>query len=161
MGLDIRAFKNLKKVESPVLNDEGYPKIYDNQWIPGASMDWSESIWKGKGFPVESNCVYEFEDVYSFSVGSYHGYNLWRDELENFKGDVAFQELIDFADNEGVIGSVLSQKLYDDFKNNYKEAIKYSETINNGKWFIEKYEDWMNAFDYARQSGLLILNSCH
>lgn len=153
MGLDIRAFKNLKKIDNPVLDRDGYPEDYDNQWLPGSSMDWSESIWKGKGYPVESNCVYEFEDVYSFPAGSYSGYNMWRYTLEGFKGDVAFQELIDFADNEGVIGSVLSQKLYDDFKNNYEEAIKYSKTINDGDWFIRKYEDWMEAFDYARQNG--------
>ena len=115
-------------------------------------MDWSESIWKGKGYPVESNCVYEFEDVYSFPAGSYSGYNRWRDDLENFRGDVAFQELIDFADNEGVIGSVLAQKLYDDFKNNHKDAIEYSKVINDD-WFIRKYEDWMEAFNYARQNG--------
>lgn len=152
MGLDIRAFKNLRKVENPILDSDGYPKDYDNQWLPGASMDWSESIWKGKGHPVESNCVYEFEDVYSFSAGSYSGYNRWRDDLENFRGDVAFQELIDFADNEGVIGSVLAQKLYDDFKNNHKDAIEYSKAINDD-WFIRKYEDYMEAFNYARQNG--------
>jgi hypothetical protein len=72
--------------------------------------------------------------------------------LENFRGDVAFQELIDFADNEGVIGSVLAQKLYDDFKNNHKDAIEYSKAINDD-WFIRKYEDWMEAFNYARQNG--------
>ena len=40
----------------------------------------------------------------------------WRDKLNEFAGNVAFQELIDFADNEGVIGSELSKKLYDDFQ---------------------------------------------
>ena len=153
MGLDIRAFKNLRKVDNPILDEDGYPEDYDNQWLPGASMDWSESIWKGKGFPVESDKVYEFEDIYSFTAGSYSGYNAWRDDLDRFKGDVAFQELIDFADNEGVIGSVLSQKLYDDFKNNYDEAVEYSKHISDGEWFIRKYKCWMSAFDYARQNG--------
>lgn len=101
MGLDIRAYKKLREVTNPVLDENGYPEDYDNQWMPGASMDWSESVWPGKGYPVDSKTIYEWEDTYEFRAGSYMGYGMWRESLREFKGDVAFQELIDFADNEG------------------------------------------------------------
>ncbi len=52
MGLDIAAYKGLKKVENPKLDEDGYPVDYDSQWKPGTSMEWSESVWPGKGFPV-------------------------------------------------------------------------------------------------------------
>lgn len=150
MGLDITAYEKLKKVENPVLDEDGYPKVYDNQWLPGGSMDWSESVWEGKGAPIDSHTVYEFEDSFDFRAGSYLGYNIWRSQLEKFKGNVAFQELIDFADNEGVIGSILARKLYGDFKTYYEEAKMYFE---NDIWFIEQYEKWMKAFKYASNDG--------
>lgn len=152
MGLDITAYRKLRKADNPILDEDGYPDDYKKQWLPGASMDWSESVWKGKGSPVDSKTVYEWENSFEFRAGSYSGYNRWRSNLEKFKGDVAFQELIDFADNEGVIGGVLSKKLFNDFKRYYDEAKRYSEEIKD-EWFIEKYKDWMKAFEYASDNG--------
>lgn len=115
MGLDIRAFKNLKEVPNSKYNADGYLLEEKKRWRPGAGMEWSESVWPGKGKPLNPQYVYEWEEVFEFSAGSYSGYNMWRDYLDEFAGNVAFQELIDFADNEGVIGSELSKKLYEDF----------------------------------------------
>lgn len=38
MGLDITAYKNLKKVEKPQLDKDGYPVNWESEWLPGASM---------------------------------------------------------------------------------------------------------------------------
>lgn len=43
MGLDIRAYGNLKEVNDTKLDEYGY-LINNNQWKPGAGMEWSESI---------------------------------------------------------------------------------------------------------------------
>lgn len=154
MGLDITAYRGLKKVLNPILAEDGYPENYDVQWMPGEGMKWSESIWTGKGEPVEYDSVYEWEDSYEFCAGSYFRYNIWRHQLEQFKGDIAFQELIDFADNEGVIGSKLAKKLYNDFLLYHKEAEKYAEKLEkDNEWFINKYCDWEKAFMFASNDG--------
>ena len=41
MGLDITAYKNLKPVENPELDDDNYPVNYDTEWMP-CSMEFSE-----------------------------------------------------------------------------------------------------------------------
>lgn len=156
MGLDITAYRQLKKIQNPKLDKDGYPENDNVQWKPGAEMKWSESIWTGKGEPLEYDEVYEWADSYDFYAGSYFGYNIWRDLLNQFKGDVAFQELIDFADNEGVIGSKLAKKLYDDFLISHKEAEKYAESLKkDNEWFIEKYYDWEKAFMLASDNGAI------
>lgn len=152
MGLDITAYKKLHKVENPILDEDGYPEDYDNEWMAGASMDWSEGIWKGRGEGVDSKTVYTYEDSYRFRAGSYFGYGWWRRELNNFKGDVAFQELINFADNEGVIGSIVAKKLLDDFKLYKEEAKEYAKTLGD-TWWLEGYYSWMKAFEYASEDG--------
>lgn len=154
MGLDITAYKGLKEVKNPQLDEDGDLVNYDTEWKPGASMEWSEKHFTGRGEGVEADKVYTFEDEFGFRAGSYSGYNWWRNELEQFKGDVAFQELINFADNEGVIGPVVSKKLLNDFKQYEQEAVEYANTLGeNGSWWLDKYRDWMKAFEYASQNG--------
>lgn len=156
MGLDITAYKKLHKVENPVLDEYGDPQNYDTQWKPGGSMDWSESVWPGKGYPIEPNAVYEWEESFNFRAGSYIGYNIWRDELDKFKGNVAFQELIDFADNEGVIGTKLSQKLKEDFQRHHDEAQAFANSDDcQLKWFMDAYEEWETAFELASNDGAI------
>lgn len=153
MGLDIRAFKGLKEVKNPQFDQYGELIDWENQWNPGASMEWSESVWPGKGKPINPKSVYEWEDCYHFRAGSYSGYNWWRDKLNEFAGNVAFQELIDFADNEGVIGSELSKKLYDDFQKYHEKAFEFSMTLDDAGWWFDKYHEWEKAFEMAKDGG--------
>lgn len=156
MGLDITAYRKLKKVENPILDEDGYVEDYEHNWKPGASMDWSESVWPGRGEGVDSQNVYEWEEDFDFRAGSYSGYNWWRSKLEEFASDKdgAFKELIDFADNEGVIGPVVSKKLYEDFKRYEKQAIDFSKTFEtDGEYWFSKYKTWMQAFEVASDGG--------
>lgn len=153
MGLDINAYKGLRKVENPKFDSDGELENWEIQWLPGASMKWSESVWPGKGKPIDADTVYEYEDCFEFRAGSYSGYNRWRDDLEKFKGDVAFQELIDFADNEGVIGSELSAKLRDDFKKYHDEAMEFAKREDVCMHFFESYCNWEKAFAMAAENG--------
>lgn len=49
MGLDITARKSLKEVENPIVDEDGYPEDWENQWKPGGSMEWSEENFPGRG----------------------------------------------------------------------------------------------------------------
>ena len=60
-----------------------------------------------------------------------------------------FIELIQFADNEGVIGTTVSGKLLSDF-NKYEEDAKM---FSQDDWFYRKYCDWKHAFAIASQNG--------
>ena len=152
MGLDIRAYRGLKKVENPLLDEDEYPEN-DNEWTPGVGMEFSEEYFPGRGEGLESNAVYAWEDTFYFSAGSYSGYNWWRDKLEDFSDGDSFIELINFADNEGVIGPIVSKKLYNDFIKNHYRAIIYSETLEDGDYWLKKYKEWEKAFEMASDNG--------
>lgn len=151
MGLDIRAYKELREVENPQFDEDGWLINEDTEWKPGASMAWSETHFPGRGKGIDANKVYAYKETYYFRAGSYIGYNVWREKLHKFKGDVAFQELINFADNEGVIGPVVSRKLYDDFKKYEEDAKEYSREV--GSHWLTKYYEWTKAFEFASNNG--------
>jgi hypothetical protein len=154
MGLDITAYKNLKIVENPILDEDAQPLNWETEWKPGASMEWSESVFQGRGEGVDSNTVYTWEDSFRFRAGSYSGYNMWRSKLEDFATGDQFQELINFADNEGVIGPVDSKKLAKDFIDNELSYIAFIACSGvDEDWYIDKYMDWKNAFIMASENG--------
>ena len=154
MGLDINAYKKLTEVENPQWDENAEELLnWESEVQFGESMDWSEKHFKGRGEGIDSKKVYKWEDVYEFRAGSYSGYNVWRDELERFSEGNQFYELINFADNEGVIGYVVSEKLYNDFKDNELRAKEYSKNISDGEYWFEKYKEWEKAFEYAKEGG--------
>lgn len=156
MGLDIVALTKLKEVENPSLDENGYVVNSETEWKPGESMKWSEKYYAGRAEGLDADTVYSYDFHFCFRAGSYSGYNYWRSLLEKFKGDVGFQELIHFADNEGVIGPVVSKKLYGDFKKYEKEAEAFSKTFEDGVWFLDKYKDWLSGFELASNNGAVI-----
>lgn len=154
MGLDITAYRKLKVVENPIFDEDGDLFNWDSEWKPGASMDWSERHFPGRAEGIDSKTVYEYEDSYDFRAGSYSGYGVWRSELKRFNGNIAFQELINFADNEGVIGYVVAKKLAKDFSDHEAEAKEFAKTLgDNGEWWLAKYYDWKKAFEMASDNG--------
>lgn len=173
MGLDIIIYKNLKKVDNV---DRNVDRDVDRYWTPGPAMDWSEKHFPGRGEGVDSNSYYNYDDYDSFRAGSYSGYGWWRAKLEllskiiksaqivkskdvkestkHIMGkDDPFIELTNFADNQGVIGPVISKKLYNDFCIYEKEAIEFSKTFEDGDYWLEKYTEWKNAFRMASENG--------
>lgn len=155
MGLDITAYKKLKVVENPQVDEDGDLVNWETEWTPGESMKWSEKHFPGRGEGIIADSTYTYEDSFGFRAGSYSSYGYWRDKLEEFKENEAFQELIDFADNEGVIGPVVSKKLLEDFKQHEKEAEEFSKTFDDGGWFIQQYKMWMEAFEMAADDGAI------
>jgi len=153
MGLDITVYKNLQVVDNPQLDEDGELLNYDTEWKPGASMEWSEKYFPGRGEGIEPNKVYSWDVAYEFEAGSYSGYNWWREKLKEFAEGDQFKELIDFADNEGVIGFVVAEKLYKDFKENRNRAKEYSKTLDDGEYWFSKYLKWEEAFEKAKEHG--------
>ncbi|MMZ43840.1 hypothetical protein D1872_54080 [compost metagenome] len=153
MGLDITAYKKLVKVENPKLDADGELEDYENQWQTDGSMKWSERHWPGRAEGLEFGTVYIYGESLGFRAGSYSGYNLWRKMLSDFAEANAFQELIEFSDCEGVIGPVVSAKLAKDFTDYEERARKYADTFERGEWWIEKYQEWKEAFQLAADGG--------
>lgn len=64
-----------------------------------------------------------------------------------------FSELIDFADNEGVLDWEVSEKLFEDFEN-YKELAK----IELEKPWIDFYMQWGEVFKVAKNKGVVVFH---
>ncbi len=153
MGLDITAYRKLKVVEEPKFDEYGDLVEWDTQWKPGGSMEWSEEHFPGQGEGVDPQKVYTWEEAFGFRAGSYSGYNWWRAKLELFAEGEDFRELINFADNEGVIGPVVSKKLAKDFEKNKEKAQEFSKTLDDGEWWFGQYKRWQEAFEMAADNG--------
>ena len=155
MGLDITAGKNAKFVRA-YQNDDlslGYHHVYATKDFP----DQADGLQEG---------WYSVEDEHSFRAGSYGGYNQWREELScrfldaspelvwsdpvRFQ-DKPFFELINFSDAEGTIGPRTSAKLYEDFK----AHIPSESDDPSDNYFLNKYKQWMRAFELAAQNGFV------
>ncbi len=162
MGLDIAAYKKLTKAPDAVLDADGWPVDYNKYWrAHPASIEFAEANWPGRAEGIEPGVIYAFADQFRFRAGSYGGYNAWRDELARFIGrrsakefwdsgspSGSFSELIDFADNEGVIGPVVAAKLAKDFADNQTRADAFSDA-----YWRDRYGDWRKAFTMAADNG--------
>ncbi len=191
MGLDISVISNIKPMDLPEGMKKWSEEYYNWEEEEGKEF-WSPYNMAhferhSEGLP-DSELVYSDDGEYfSFRAGSYSGYGEWRNDLAIAAGyeggseevwmkadggeyGFPFEELINFPDNEGVIGPVVSQKLYDDFVN-YEKDIDHSidqwylkmnpEKEYYGddvKWFKAKYKDWKYAFDIARKNGMVIFH---
>ena len=162
MGLDITAYKNVKLIGAAQSYEE-YEENYDwretdyiETWVPNHFGDAYAGTIPGS--------VYEAEDSFGFRAGSYSGYNYWRNWLSiTFLGVSAqevwdnaetysnkpFWRLIEFADNEGVIGPIWSAKLAIDFANHQATV----DALPCEQWLKDCYAYWRKAFEMAAQNG--------
>ena len=159
MGLDITAYSRLHEVE----RDNEYVKEFleHGHWfeIHDAVLQWQNKEFPGRANGLKAG-VYSFCDQLSFRAGSYGGYNEWRDQLANMIGwenaedywkdakpGEPFYDLINFADNEGTIGSEAAAKLARDFVAYDKDAA----LLDSG--FYHSYRLWRMAFTIAADNG--------
>lgn len=166
MGLDITAYRKLEAALAQGFDADGEPlqmgavRFYRNGDFPGRADDIDESV------------IYVPSESFEFHAGSYGGYNQWREQLAELAGyplgeyvqwGVAaesrcvacwsgakgpFSELINFADNEGVIGASVSAKLAKDFAEHQAKADAHPD-----ERFRDRYADWRLAFEMAANSG--------
>lgn len=156
MGLDIRAYSNLKNgvarqdnsdSDDDDFEDSDLIQLYDNVHFPG----------RAEG--IDCNLAYEYDDSMGFRAGSYSGYGHWRHQLAQLAGydgaedawkkiNGPFWELINFSDCEGTIGPVVSAKLAKDFADFQEKADAHQD-----KYFRSSYEYWRTAFEMAKENG--------
>lgn len=163
MGLDITAYRKLTPDPDAKRDEDGEPVDYDNHYCPGAGVKWSQKEWPERAPELNHETVYSFEDAFGFRAGSYSGYNQWRATLAEFAasiftgGRLPFGELIDFADNEGAIGTATSARLAEDFATHQASAEEWASwtpTVSaHGGWFINLYGQWRKAFEMAADGG--------
>ena len=81
-----------------------------------------------------------------------------RDVCQYLSGwNAPFVELINFPDNEGVIGPVVAAKLAKDFAEFEHRAEEYSASIPDGTDWLENYREWKCAFEMAAKDGAVVL----
>lgn len=174
MGVDITAYKQIKKIECH-FNADGEPIK------PGTDepMDYDdyEQFYKNPDFPgraddIEDKGVYSCEDADHVFCISYGGYNRLRDQLAKVAGyplgqyeqygkmydsycvdcwhgkTGPFSELINFSDCEGVIGTTISAKLAKDFADFQEKA-----EAEGDERFLAFYHAMKSGFEMASDSG--------
>lgn len=111
---------------------------------------------------IISNIWYQYETCMTFGAGSYPSYGAWRRELAKiggydqkdvWEGRIAegpFVELVNFADNEGVLGPETSAKLARDFEDRMERA----RNMMDGDDF-RLYGKWLKALTMAADGGLI------
>lgn len=163
MGLDITAYSKLTLAVNPEMKD-GELVDYDNHFtVSPTIIAWTEQNWPKRTEGVLPG-IYTFADCYGFRAGSCSGYNRWREWLAAFAGHGTpdavwkaenasgpFVELIDFADNEGVIGPVVAAKLAKDFADHQARAEQFMGGQRD--YWLARYADWRKAFELAADGG--------
>ena len=176
MGLDITYCENIKLYEGkvdedgePMIND--YVRVYENP-------DFKNHCEHNSGY-------YTTNYSNDFRAGSYSGYGYFRNKLAGimgyeysmkdhsflgktyqFKDHVInagdpFEELINFSDCEGAIGTIYSKKLYEDFKNNHQfifDQLGLDDDHDQDTKFVEVYVLFMEAFRVASNNGVVIFH---
>ena len=159
MGLDIIAYSRLKKNE--YLSNK---KDEDKDYIDGDCLIMSprlaeiEKAFPGRTEPLKYNGdVYDCENYVCISIGSYGTYGWFRRALEAFSENCdCFNELINFSDCEGVIGSIVSKKLYEDFSSNqelFEQWIYQKYSVFECELLLRMYHKFKWAFEIAKDGG--------
>ncbi len=163
MGLDIRAYNQIEfvcegsalNVESPEAKGLVYLYAFPGEIFQARADGFKDGFYKVHGAQL------------IFRAGSYSGYNQWRNILseimlgtsansvwetpKEFEG-YPFYELINFADNEGIIGPKTSMKLSLDFEMHRE---KIAERARFQMWILETYDHFAEAFKLASDNGVV------
>jgi len=158
MGLDITAYKQLKIEPNAAKEEDGSPVDWKRHvWIQPATVKWTNDNFPGRADPIQGG-IYSASDSFGFRAGSYGGYNAWRDWLARLAGYPSaaavwednlqgpFAELINFADNEGVIGTTACAKLAKDFAD-------HADKAGTAGYDAKLYQEWRTAFEMAADGG--------
>lgn len=151
MGLNVQAYRRVVPSERGSFS------------ISPEVIDWVESEWPGRTEGVQPGS-YNGEYLAGPSV-SYGGYNDWRAWLCAAAGlgpvrafyanphEGPFAELVNFADNEGVFGPVVSAKLAKDFATHEERIIGGR---SKGDPYARLYTRFRKAFEHAADQGCVV-----
>lgn len=159
MGLDIIVYSNLKKNERiSRMSDEDKGDLDFDYLVMSPRLMCIEDAFPGMAEPLKYNGdVYECDGYEFINIGSYGTYGWFRRALEAFSKDRdCFSELINFSDCEGVIGNVVSKKLYKDFSSNaesFKKWVHRKFDAYDSELLLQKYRKFEIAFKTAKDGG--------
>lgn len=165
MGLDISAYGGMAMAPAARCDGDGYPIDPSHVLIHPSVIEFTEGHWPGRAGDLKAG-VYTCAHMEGFRAGSYSGYGRWREWLARRAGygsalqvwtqkpSGPFVELIDFADNEGVIAGEVAAKLARDFAEN-EERILAGEADGH---FIRLYRLWRSAFELAADRGAVVFH---
>ena len=185
MGLDIRAYSNLRFSEDQNEDDHNLIKVWHDHNFP-------DHCELEKGYWEETPQT----RIHSFGAGSYSSHNRFRNILAQctlgVKADTVWEaydiymnqpffNFINFSDCEGMIGPSYSEALFEDFRDNrdrfirnLKQEIDFTKETENPlsfepefiiedfdfsdediQYYTETYDNWMAAFELAKDGGLV------
>ena len=140
------------------MSNEEVEDLDINYLIMSPLLTEIDEAFPGRAEPLKYNGdVYDCENYVRISIGSYGTYGWFRRALEAFseKRD-CFNELIDFSDCEGVIGSIVSKKLYEDFSFNqesFEQWVCQKYSAVEGELLLRMYYKFESAFWIAKDGG--------
>lgn len=165
MGLDIFAISKIKLTGNTVNDELAENDINVYQDLFNRIIGLEVGIYSSTSESTEHH----------FRAGSYSTYNGFRRDLslaifgvrvENIWKNVEayegrpFFEMIEFSDCEGIIGPVVSKKLYEDFKTHRSNMIKYClDNFIDDEYTYEytmgTYDNFTTAFKIAKDQGIV------
>lgn len=159
MGLDIIAYSELKKNEYlSTMSEEDREDLDINCLIMSPLLTEIDEAFPGRAEPLKYNGdIYTCGSYKEYGIGSYGTYGWFRRALESFSENCdCFNELIDFSDCEGVIGSIVSEKLYEDFSSNaesFEQWVYQKYSVVEGELLLQMYYKFESAFEIAKDGG--------
>jgi len=163
MGLDVTAYRKLTPVKHLAKPSDDTMRILRHPAFPGRCDD------------LQDRGLYRYEnDTLDFGCGGYGRYGIWRDRLAKLAGypkvhgseyghdysagawnaeEGPFWELINFADNEGTLGTATCTKLAKDFADFQEKADALGD-----EEFSHFYAKWREAFEFASDGGCVDLH---
>lgn len=159
MGLDIIAYSELKKNEYlSAMNNEDVEDLDIICLTMSPLLVEVEKAFPGRAEPLKYNGdIYTCGSHKTYSIGAYSTYGWFRRALETYSEDCdCFDELIDFSDCEGVIGSIVSKKLYEDFSSNqesFEQWVCQRYSTIDCELLLQMYYKFESAFWIAKDGG--------
>jgi hypothetical protein len=185
MGLDITAWSNLKRSEEQDESyDNNITMIWQNTDFPD-HCELEEGYWEGTpltrvhSFRAGSYSGHGlFRKTLALCTLGVDHTTVW--EAEDIYMNRPFFNLINFSDCSGKIGPAYSEALFEDFRDNrdrfirnLKQEIDFTKETENPlamepefildlelsqdtiEYYIELYDNWMKAFELAKDDGIV------
>ena len=180
MGLDITAYRKLKKMDA-VFNADGEP-IDPTTREPLDYNDYAQfyvnSDFPGRNGSIEHKAVYAYEDAHGFRAGSYGGYNGWRERLAELAGypTVEYERVAGYAPSrqmrrdaaawsgkcEGMpfvelvnfsdCEGVIGPEVSAKLAKDFAAFDERAKAVPD-EWFYDRYCEWRKAFEMAADGG--------
>jgi hypothetical protein len=178
MGLDIQAASHLRYV-GPIPDYDELGRLEEQINAEGKCLDDvyfrlrpNDEGWESRLGGLEPG-LYEVTPAtrqHAFRVGSYGGYNEWREQLSQYALGVTpeavwvspdeyagrpFVELINFTDCDGRIAGRVAAKLAADFRAHAAGFERFVAGAADADGCLRVYREFATAFGLAEQQGAL------